>query len=103
MVALNENLRAVRVSAVNAHPRALPARLPRARFRRRRTGGYQCNWLTLKIGAKWWGLSPSRLYDFATGRFTQRDPLPERDCNNGVEGGIALGGTGTPKTQRRMR
>ena len=37
---------------------------------------YQSNWLTVKIGGKWWGLSPSRLYEFETGRFTQRDPLP---------------------------
>ena len=36
---------------------------------------YQSNWQTIKVGTKWWGLSPSRLYDFDTGRFTQRDPV----------------------------
>lgn len=36
---------------------------------------YQTNWLTVKIGAKYWGHSPSRIYDFDTGQFTQRDPL----------------------------
>jgi len=39
--------------------------------------GYQSNWLTIKIGNKWWGLSAARLYDFATGRFVQRDVLPD--------------------------
>jgi hypothetical protein len=39
------------------------------------TGDYQLNWQTLKIGNKFWGLSPSRLYDFETGRFTSRDWL----------------------------
>src|SRR5205814_2311834 len=37
---------------------------------------YQTNWQTIKIGTKWWGLSAARLYDFAIGAFTQRDPLP---------------------------
>jgi hypothetical protein len=34
---------------------------------------YQTNWQTVKIGSKWWGLSAARMYDFQTGRFTQRD------------------------------
>lgn len=38
--------------------------------------GYQTNWQTIKIGSKWWGLSASRMYDFASGKFTQRDALP---------------------------
>ena len=38
--------------------------------------GYQSNWQTVQIGSKWWGLSAARVYDFATGQFTQRDVLP---------------------------
>jgi len=38
--------------------------------------GYQTNWMTVTIGTKLWGLSAARMYDFTTGRFTQRDPLP---------------------------
>jgi YD repeat-containing protein len=37
---------------------------------------YQANWMTPIIGGRSYGLSPIRLYDFETGRFTQRDPLP---------------------------
>jgi RHS repeat-associated protein len=36
---------------------------------------YQTNWQTIQIGNKWWGLSAARMYDFDTGRFSQRDPL----------------------------
>ena len=45
------------------------------KFRRRGLSAYQTNWQTIQVGNKWWGLSPSRLYDFETGRFTQRDPM----------------------------
>lgn len=37
---------------------------------------YQTNWQTIKIGSKWWGLSAARMYDFASGVFSQRDPVP---------------------------
>ncbi len=43
--------------------------------------GYQTNWQTVNIGGKWWGLSAARVYDFATGRFTQRD-LAHDSFNN---------------------
>src|SRR6185295_13851693 len=36
---------------------------------------YQTNWLTITIGAKKWALSPTRLYDFVSGRFMQGDLL----------------------------
>ncbi|HLX63508.1 MAG TPA: hypothetical protein VKX17_19720 [Planctomycetota bacterium] len=38
--------------------------------------GYQSNWFTVKIGPNWWGLSPTRVYDFSTGRFVGRDVAP---------------------------
>jgi len=41
--------------------------------------GYQSNWFTLQIGQKFWGLSAARLYDPATGRFTQRDSAPQEN------------------------
>lgn len=37
---------------------------------------YQTNWRTPLIGSTYYGLSPSRVYDFLTGRFLGRDPLP---------------------------
>jgi YD repeat-containing protein len=37
---------------------------------------YQSNWLTVQIGTRWYGISPSRIYDPELGRFLQRDPLP---------------------------
>jgi YD repeat-containing protein len=52
---------------------------------------YQANWLTVMIGGKWWGLSAARLYDFATGRFTQRDPLPSLIKVAGSAKGNVLG------------
>lgn len=44
--------------------------------------GFQTNWMSMKIGRKWWGLSAARVYDFAIGRFTQRDQLGMRDGPN---------------------
>ena len=46
--------------------------------------GYQANWLTVHIGAKWWALSAARLYDFATGRFTQRDSVDHHRGGHGM-------------------
>lgn len=46
------------------------------RFSGGRHRGYQCNWLTIKIGSKWWGLSKFRLYDPEIGRFLGRDLMP---------------------------
>ena len=85
MVALNQNRTSApsASSAVNARSRAL--------FPRRGPRGYQSNWLTVHIGAKWWALSAARLYDFATGRFTQRDPLPSLVKGVGGASGNALG------------
>jgi hypothetical protein len=37
---------------------------------------FQSNWITANIGTKQYGISPSRIYDFETGRFLSRDPLP---------------------------
>lgn len=37
---------------------------------------YQANWLTVQVGAKWYGLSRFRLYDSDSGRFLSRDFLP---------------------------
>jgi YD repeat-containing protein len=37
---------------------------------------FQSNWMSVTIGTKRYGLSPSRVWDFETGRFVQRDPLP---------------------------
>jgi RHS repeat-associated protein len=36
---------------------------------------YQTNWLTIKVGGEWYGLSRFRLYDPATGVFLRRDFL----------------------------
>lgn len=34
---------------------------------------FQSNWITANVGTKRYGISPSRVYDFETGRFLQRD------------------------------
>lgn len=36
---------------------------------------YQTNWLTLNIGGRWYGVSPSRLYSIDEGRYCQKDPI----------------------------
>jgi hypothetical protein len=65
--------------------------------------GYQSNWQTVKIGSKWWGLSAARLYDFATGRFTQRDPLPSlTKVVSAGDGGNTLGFFGRTKFARTV-
>ncbi len=51
--------------------------------------GYQTNWLSFNIGGKWWGLSLARVYDFAIGRFTQRDPIRAPGSNAYVYAGNA--------------
>ncbi len=38
--------------------------------------GYQTNWMTVNIGGKWYGISAARVYDFETGRFLSKDPVP---------------------------
>jgi YD repeat-containing protein len=37
---------------------------------------FQSNWLTVQIGTRWYGISPSRVYDPELGRFLQRDLMP---------------------------
>jgi len=37
---------------------------------------FQSNWMTVTVGTKRYGLSPTRVLDFETGRFVSRDPLP---------------------------
>lgn len=37
---------------------------------------YQSNWLSLKIGGRWYGISPIRFYDSELGIFLQQDVLP---------------------------
>lgn len=58
---------------------------------------YQTNWMTLQIGSKWYGLSPSRVYDFETGTFLSRDPIPSMIKVVSQAEGNALGIFGNTK------
>ena len=58
---------------------------------RREYRNYQTNWQTVQIGSKWWGLSAARVYDFATGQFTSRDPLPITAKLSDTPDGVAPG------------
>lgn len=59
-------------------------------FSRGGSRGYQTNWQTVKIGNKWYGMSAAQVYDFETGRFLSKDPVPAI-IKISLSGGKALG------------